>query len=326
MAIIEELSEEFNLPYEVIEEYANQTGYDLDRISESSEIPFVGRFGSTRDFAIEQVEEGMVGNLSSYLSMSLYNIRQFAQEEADSRLDNMDDDEIIDNAGLSDSIKDDDNDDNGDDESHVYDLTQNIDIAQNRIEILNDKYSDENTTEGERDDIEFQIKKLENVITENYNEINKIKSKNSDKYTREEAISKGRELLHEEYYFDVYDELINDAVGYFTNNLGYTEESLLDNSNFSIDYYAVERDLRDNCIFIDYNGDVYVFHNSYADGGTLGAGSFAKGGNVPSIEKRVAEVNALIKEGNDKGLEVIDETNTWQAPKKFNLLKVNILK
>jgi hypothetical protein len=57
----------------------------------------------------------------------------------------------------------------------------------------------------------------------------------------------------------------------------------------------------------------------YADGGE--STEFKKGGNVPSIEKRVAEVNALIQEGNEKGLEVIDKTTTWEAPMKYNSIK-----
>lgn len=48
---------------------------------------------------------------------------------------------------------------------------------------------------------------------------------------------------------------------------------------------------------------------------------YAKGGNIPTIEKRVAEVNAMINEGNEKGLEVVDESTTWQSPMKFNPLK-----
>jgi hypothetical protein len=385
MAIIEKLSEEFNLPYEVIEEYANQTGYDLDRISESSEIPFVGKYGSEKDFAIEQVEEGMVGNLSNYLIMSNYDMERVAEEEADSRVYNMDEDEIIKKAGFYDNVHGE-----GGDESEIHDMLQIIDILENDIETLNDRYIDENITEGERDDIELEIKKLQSVVKENQDKIEEIKSNNTDRMTYEQAYTKGRRKLYDEYYDDVYSELRSDAVSYFTDSLGYTKESLVENSNFSLDYDDLARDLSDDYTFIYYKGYTYVFSNSYADGGTLGAGSFAeggvnktpskkqmldylkmyfeyydelrtiaveedniltkkmlptlddellemayddavyeikadteyaKGGNVPSIEKRVAEVNALIKEGNDKGLEVIDETNTWQAPMKYNPLK-----
>jgi len=313
MATIEELSEEFNLPEEVIEDYAYNVGVEIQEINE---IPFVGKYRSERDFAIEQVEEGMVSNLSYYLTMSNYDMEQVASEEADSRLDNIDEDEIIEQAGFYDNVHGEESD-----ESEIHDMLQIIDIAENDIEILNDRYIDENITEGERDDIELEIKKLQSIVKKNEHEIEEIKNNNTDRMSYEEAVKEGREKLYDEYYDDIYSELRSDAVSYFTDNLGYTEESLVKNSNFSLDYDGIARDLSDSYTFIDYNGDVYVFHNSYADGGTLGAGSFAKGGNIPSIEKRVAEVNALIKEGNDKGLSVVDETNTWQAPMKYSLLK-----
>jgi hypothetical protein len=48
---------------------------------------------------------------------------------------------------------------------------------------------------------------------------------------------------------------------------------------------------------------------------------YAKGGSIKSLEKRVAEVNELIKRGNDLGIEVVDESTTWQAPMKYKPLK-----
>ena len=48
---------------------------------------------------------------------------------------------------------------------------------------------------------------------------------------------------------------------------------------------------------------------------------YKKGGNVSSIEKRVKEVNNLIALGNTNNLQVVDSTNTWEAPMKYNLLK-----
>lgn len=43
--------------------------------------------------------------------------------------------------------------------------------------------------------------------------------------------------------------------------------------------------------------------------------------NVKSIEKRVAEVNALISIVNRNGDYVTDTTSTWQSPMKYNQLK-----
>lgn len=56
--------------------------------------------------------------------------------------------------------------------------------------------------------------------------------------------------------------------------------------------------------------------NKFSDGGMM-----AKGGSIKSLEKRVAEVNELIKRGNELGIEVVDEGNTWQAPMKYKPLK-----
>lgn len=57
------------------------------------------------------------------------------------------------------------------------------------------------------------------------------------------------------------------------------------------------------------------------NGGVMAGGGGIKSGNVPAIEKRVEEVNRLIKEGNQKGLDVVDSSSTWEAPMKYKPLK-----
>jgi hypothetical protein len=48
---------------------------------------------------------------------------------------------------------------------------------------------------------------------------------------------------------------------------------------------------------------------------------YGKGGNVPSIAKKVAEVNALIERANELNLTVTDTSGTWQAPMKYKPFK-----
>jgi hypothetical protein len=48
---------------------------------------------------------------------------------------------------------------------------------------------------------------------------------------------------------------------------------------------------------------------------------YGKGGNIPSIAKKVAEVNALIERANKLNLTVVDTTSTWQAPMKYKPFK-----
>jgi hypothetical protein len=76
---------------------------------------------------------------------------------------------------------------------------------------------------------------------------------------------------------------------------------------------------RDVAKFYNFNELPYQVKDALRE--HIQEGQYAKGGNVPSIEKRVIEVNKLIEYANDKGLEVVDESTTWQAPMKFKPLK-----
>jgi hypothetical protein len=43
--------------------------------------------------------------------------------------------------------------------------------------------------------------------------------------------------------------------------------------------------------------------------------------NVNAIQKRVDEINEMIRFAKEHKLEVVDKTNTWQAPMKYEPLK-----
>ena len=80
-----------------------------------------------------------------------------------------------------------------------------------------------------------------------------------------------------------------------------------------------------------YKGNEYEFVSSYANGGGLAdvpngevmldSEHYAKGGNVVSIAKKVAEVNALIERANELGLKIVNENITWQSPMKYKPFK-----
>jgi hypothetical protein len=382
---LEELVEEYDIPEEVIKEYASDRGID---ISEIDDLPFQGRFDSEEDYAEDAVEQGVVGNLSYYLYMTDTDKRLLAQEEADNRVDNMDDDDLLRESDLETEADDYDRikDDIDNLESEIDDLKSEID------DIYSDE--DEDTTEADREKNETKASDLRDELDTKEFELEKLQDELASYDTRDELVEKAKDNLRDDYYNDIYDQLDKDAVSYFTDELGYAEEDLAKNNLFSIDYEFLAKELGYDVLYIEHNGDVYVFSNSYAsggvmaDGGTIGdrvkvsdftnyayyntleqakeyadtlrrmgyeaivtespsgyeakhrvlwkktirdntnekrvyadGGMMAKGGNVPSIEKRVAEVNALIKEGNDKGLEVVDESTTWQSPMKYKPFK-----
>ncbi len=49
--------------------------------------------------------------------------------------------------------------------------------------------------------------------------------------------------------------------------------------------------------------------------------TYAKGGNVATITRKVNEVNRLIALGNENNISVIDSTTTWEAPMKYKPIK-----
>lgn len=48
---------------------------------------------------------------------------------------------------------------------------------------------------------------------------------------------------------------------------------------------------------------------------------YGTGGNVKAIERKVAEVNELIKYANNNKIEIIDQNSSWQTPMKYKPIK-----
>lgn len=303
---LEELMEENDLPEEVIREYAEWAGVEIKDITD---LPFNGRYDSEEDFAMDLVEQGAAGDIENYLEMYPTDMRIFAQEEADSRVDNMDDDDLIREADLEDEI--------GDIEgivSKIEDLESEIEDCEERIRDLRDEIN-EDATEGEAEDFENQISEIEIEKDEKESEKSSLEDEKGNLSDRDDIIEKAKDELRDRYYEDILDELEKDAVGYFVDNLGYEKENL-ENNGFYIDYKQLASDLSSDYNFIEHGGDVYVF-TSYRDGGM----TYAKGGSIASIEKSVAEVNEMIKLANEKDIEVTDTSGTWQSPMKYKPLK-----
>jgi antirestriction protein len=377
---LEELADEYSIPTEVIEEYASNMGIE---ISEITDLPYNGRYNSEEDYAEQMVEEGVITDLSYYLEMTPTDMRILAQEEADNRIDNMDDDDILSEADME-------------DEANEYNETKDeIDVLEDEISDLKSELDDlfededEDTTEGELEEKEQKATELRDELNDKENDLDRLQDKLASLDTYDEVVEKAREEQREIYYDDIYDSLQKDAVGYFVDELGYNVEDLAKNSLFMVDYEKLARELGYDVTYIEHDGEVYVFSNyekggmTYAKGGGIPnnyrgkttddiwnmlsenqrlhflfdhaehlkvktnqlpsiseknwnelsedvkeefklhtmMGQYAKGGSIPSIEKRVAEVNELIKEGNEKGVEVIDTSTTWQSPMKYKPFK-----
>ena len=103
----------------------------------------------------------------------------------------------------------------------------------------------------------------------------------------------------------------------FNNNGTYTEP----------EETFIAFDIDGEAMFVDGDTEYHLsdFMRAYAKGCMIATGGgvneYRKGGNIPSIEKKVAEINELIKYANDNKIEVVDESSTWQAPMKYKPIK-----
>lgn len=263
---LQELADEYDIPTEVIEEYASDMGIE---ISEITDLPYNGRYNSEEDYAEEMVNDGVITDLAFYLEMSSTDMRILAQEEADRRVDDMDDDDLLSEADME-------------DEANEYDETKDeIDVLEDEISDLKSEIDDlfededEDTTEGELEQKEERAKELRYELNDKENELDRLQDRLASLDSYDEVVDKAREELREQYYDDVYDALDKDAVGYFVDELGYNMSDLATNNLFSVDYEKLARDLSHDVNFIYHNGDVYVFSN-YERGGM----TYAKGGKL----------------------------------------------
>jgi hypothetical protein len=93
---IQELADEYGIPTEVVEEYIEYMGFDEDEVDS---LNYYGSFNNESDFAEQLVDEGVITNLSRYLYMTTTDMRIFAGEEADNRVDDMDDEDVLEETG-----------------------------------------------------------------------------------------------------------------------------------------------------------------------------------------------------------------------------------
>lgn len=321
---LEELVEEYDIPSEVIVEYANDRGME---ISDIDDLPFQGRFDSEEDYAEDMVEQGAISNLSYYLEMYPTDMRIFAQEEADSRVDNMDDNELLYQADLESEA-----DDYDTTKDEISDLQDEISDLREEIKDLYGN-EDENTTESEAEEIDAEADRLKSELEDKESELEDLEDKLSSYDSRDELVEKAREDLREQFYDEIYDELSKDAVGYFVNELGYSEEDLAKNSSFTIDYKFLAKELGYDVLYIEHNGDVYVFSN-YEKGGM----TYAKGG-VHNVNPNY-DYFAVNKKTNKivDGWEIVDDVESLKYyakidlkdndfnPKDYNLLSAKTLK
>jgi antirestriction protein len=82
----------------------------------------------------------------------------------------------------------------------------------------------------------------------------------ADSNRQEEMLNEAVEIVRDEYYDQIFDELA-DPYNYFVDEQGmYSPDDFFKASFISIDYERLGRDLEQDYTFIEYDGDLYVFN------------------------------------------------------------------
>jgi|LakMenE01Jun11ns_1017448.scaffolds.fasta_scaffold9959639_15 hypothetical protein len=220
-------------PSEIEEEHYNHYGLTYYNTSEGEYA--VGTESEAEDAAEQAaenlVDEGIVNSdfIKDYITMTDTDRHLYAQEDADNRVDDMSDDDIIEEKDLEDEISmiDAEESDNND---RISELESEVEELEDELRELE-----------EDEELERQEEIKDELLTLN-SQIRELEGIDYDG-KKEDIISVAREEIREEYYDSMYSEL-EDPVEYFVDTHGfYTLEELIKNGPIYIDNQKLIKDI-----------------------------------------------------------------------------------
>jgi len=250
------LAEHFDLPPFLIEE-GGYSHYGLDQydneddgatyaIGDEDEMDT-----AMDDYAQMRIDDG-VGTfedwyIEDHLEPNDSAIEQFASDEADHRLSDMTDEEVLEEAGYDsmDEAKEqwEEKDSEKDDiEERMNDLSMEKDELESEQEDLD---YEEDEDEYNRLDEEIDLKQDE--IGDLEIELNDLEAEMEKLYdiSEGEEVEQAKDELRENYTENYLEEIRNDGVSYFTSNLGFDRESAID-SFFWLDEDSLRESIKND--------------------------------------------------------------------------------
>lgn len=173
--------------------------------------------------------------LDDYLEIDEYAVRQFAREDAEYLVNDMDEDDVISEAGY----------DKDDIESVIEDLEEKISELNDEIRSLESEM-DEFISDNDEGDYDSEIEDLEERINELMTEMSNLESQlEAEKSNLESLYETAKEELIDKKEEEIYDNIEYSGVDYFTNELGYSFTDAV-NRYFTFDESALEEYLAEN--------------------------------------------------------------------------------
>jgi len=301
---LEYVSEETNIPIDVLKEYASNKGIDILELD--TDLGYQGSFADEEAFAQYCVDEGLLNNLSYYLEMYDTDKRILIDEMSDNYVDDLRDDEILSLSSYE------------DDAEKLKEAEANLSIQEGQLDDLKDERQDfidsqeiESMTESDREDMDKALEEFDEKIKELEETIESTNDDISDFGDYDSILEKAKDEVRANYYDELQERLDKDAVGYFVDELGYDEKDLVDKNGFFIDLGLVARDLGHDFDFIEYEGEVYVFSSYYKWGGGVDLGaSFEKFKKTLNIIPN--EVQSQIKDNEVLNMAMESVGDAWE--------------
>lgn len=231
------LAEFLNVPPFLLEQ-ASYSQYGLNVYEFDGDSYAVGDDADVED-AMYQYAENMIEYeidtmeewwLNDYLSPNQYAIEQFCEEEADNRLDNMSEGEMMEEAGMDPDEKQEEIDDfeaqKEEKEEQLVEMQEELEELENLRDEAEEDYGDESdefyeadeehgNKDMEVDELMDDIESLGNDIEEHQQELSNMPEEAKDE-------------LYEKYKDDYQDTIDSEGVEYFTSNLGMSREDAID--------------------------------------------------------------------------------------------------
>ena len=179
------------------------------------------------EYELDSMEEWW---LNDYLSPNQYAIEQFCEEEADNRLDNMTEEEMMEEAGMDPDEKQEEIDEmevsKEDKEVDLLNLQDELEELENLRDEAEEEYGGESDEYNEIDE-EYGEKEYEvDNLTDD------IESLQEDIETAQQELSnmpeEAKDQLYESYKEDYEDTIQSEGVEYFTSNFGMSREDAID--------------------------------------------------------------------------------------------------
>jgi antirestriction protein len=262
-----EAADDRDIPVGVVLKWAEDTGEDVENAIDA----FFGVYKDGEDAAYEMFEQGLISDVSNHIMITDTDRRIIAGEEADSRLEDVSDDDLIEEAGLDNELNDLEAQRDEYDEVYDFDFDEEKEkLVEKARANLEGTISEKKLAEMNDDDLIFEANLDDELGELEEKQVKHLRYSSFDfDSQKEDLVEQAKEKLRDEYYNWVYNEL-SDPVRYFVKDQGtYTEEDLVKASFIMIDYESLWNELKHDFHEVEYDGELYLFNANYAKGGVL---------------------------------------------------------